>query len=204
VLLNVEAVAVVLVDISLELLKAKCITFLVCPVIFLVFDLQALIGQMDVVISVGEVVVGRGGPDIAILVKINSEVVCHSRPNSDVELARAVQKWFLDVLLDHPERDCLLLVKDEVNYVLVVSEDLNASALVEVRWLDQPDVLLAVLERNTLVLRAALGYLSKPMHEFLDSVIVIILSNNKRRGGRVKNSIARLPCLLVALVVVGE
>lgn len=159
---------------------------------------------MNVIIFVGEVIVGGGSPDIAILVKINPKVICHNRPHPDIELASAVQKWFLYVLLDNPERDCLLLVKDKVNDVLVVSKNLNSSALIKVRWLDQPNVLLAVLERNTFVSRSALCYLSKPMHELLDPVIVLGLSNNKSSGGRVKNSISRLPCLLVALVVVRE
>lgn len=103
-----------------------------CPVVFLVFDLEALIGQMYIVVFVLKVIVGGGSPNIAIFVKINTEVVGDSSPDPDVKLTSAVQKWFFDVLLHDPERNGLLFLKDEVRHVLVISKDLDATALVKV------------------------------------------------------------------------
>ena len=98
-----------------------------CPVVFLVFDLEALIGQMYIVVFVG-----GGSPNIAVFVKINPEVVGNSSPDPYVKLTSAVQKWFFDVLLHDPERNGLLFLKDEVRHVLVISKDLDATALVKV------------------------------------------------------------------------
>lgn len=55
------------------------------PVVFFVLDLEALVGEVDKVVFVCQVVVGGGSPDISLSVEVDAEVFGDHCPYSDVE-----------------------------------------------------------------------------------------------------------------------
>ena len=86
-----------------------------------------------------------------MLVDVNSEVISDKSPYSDIKLSVVVQKWLLDIFLNHPEGVLLIFLKDELRNVSHVFENLDAPALVERGRLDQPHVARAVLQGHFLI-----------------------------------------------------
>lgn len=56
-----------------------------CPVVVFVFDLETLVGQMNEIVFVCQVVVGGGSSDISLSVEKDAEVFSDYCPYSDVE-----------------------------------------------------------------------------------------------------------------------
>lgn len=56
-----------------------------CPVVVFVLDLQTLVGEVDEVVLVGQVVVRGGSPDIALSVEVDAEVFGDNCPHPYVE-----------------------------------------------------------------------------------------------------------------------
>ena len=89
-LLDVQVVlAEILVKISLQILVAQSVALFVLSVAF-ALHLQALVCQMHKSVFCLEVVVGRAGPQIARFVNVNSEILRHDRPHSEVKLATEI------------------------------------------------------------------------------------------------------------------
>ena len=56
-----------------------------CSVVVFVLDLQTLVGEVDEVVFVGQVVVRGGSPYIALSVEVDAEVFGDNCPHSNVE-----------------------------------------------------------------------------------------------------------------------
>lgn len=56
-----------------------------CTVVFFILDLQTLVGQVNEVVFVVQVVVGRCSPDIALFIEVNAEVIGNYCPHPNVE-----------------------------------------------------------------------------------------------------------------------
>ena len=69
---------------------------------FLVFNLHALIGKMDHIVSSIDVKVTRTCSDIALLVNIDSEGISYDSPDADVKLPISVSHRLLNIFLHHP------------------------------------------------------------------------------------------------------
>jgi hypothetical protein len=103
VLLDVQVVlAVLLVQVLLQLLETQSVALLICAV-SPILHLQALVGKMYEVIFILKVILGAAGPHVAVLVKINSEIISNCGPDSKIELTFFIQKRFFDILLNYPE-----------------------------------------------------------------------------------------------------
>lgn len=99
---------------------------------------------------------GAAGAEVARLVEVEVEGAVGDAPHSDVELAALVEQRPLEVLLDHPVRE-LERGLDKARDVSHLVEDLDTLTLVLVGWLNQPDVLLAVLLRQMTLDASATG-----------------------------------------------
>ena len=73
--------AVLLVQIILQLLETESVTLFKCTV-SPILHLQTLVGEMDEVIFVRQIILSAACAHIAVLVYIDSEVVSHRSPNS--------------------------------------------------------------------------------------------------------------------------
>lgn len=89
------------IEISLQVLVTECVALLMLSVA-LALQLQTLIGQVNVVVLVLQVVFGGARAQVAMFVDVNAEVISHHRPDSDIELPAVEQIWMLYILLDNP------------------------------------------------------------------------------------------------------
>ena len=99
-----------------------------------------------------------------MLVEIDTEVICHNGPYSNVKLSSVKKEWMLDILLDDPGSGLWVFMKDALVDVAKVSHDFNASALVKRSWFDKPHVLFAVLDWYAFLFRASTTNLLISLH----------------------------------------
>ena len=138
----------------------------------LTLDLKALIRQVYEGVFRLEIVICRACPQVSGLVVIDSEVIRDDGPHTQVKLAALKEKRMLDVLLNDPALRLGILREDELIDISQVSEQFNATALVQRGRLDEPHVLLAVLDGHALLVRAAPRDLLIPRHEQVDLIVV--------------------------------
>lgn len=124
-----------------------------------------------------------------MLVDVDPEIVRNQGPYSDIKFSVVVQEWLLDVLLNNPEGVLLIFLKNEFGNVTHVFENLDASALVQRRWLHEPHVARTVLKRHSLIPRASPRYLSEPVHKPVYLMIINVSSYHKSCRCGVKDPI---------------
>ena len=107
---------------------------------------------------------GGGGAQVALLVYEDAEVSSEDGPYADIKLAALVCHRFFNVLLHHPIRAINALLIYEVHYQSKLVENLNPLPLICISRLHNPNILLAVLPRSSLLLRATFGYLRESVH----------------------------------------
>jgi hypothetical protein len=193
-----------LIDVTLQVIERKGIAFFVGSIVVLVLNLEALVGQVHVVVLVTEVVLAGSCADVSVPVHVDAEVASYERPDSDVELTRVVKKRLFNVLLHDPEWCLLRSLKDEVIDVFVVTEYLDASSLVQRGRLHEPHVLFAVFDGQALVFKMASVDVSVPVHKLLDASVVRVACYDERGRRRVKHRVVCILSLLVLAVVVVE
>ena len=163
VLLDVDLeVPVLFVQKGLELWKGNGIADLVLAECRLVLDLQAVVGEVDHNVLIVDVVFTTGGPQIALVEKVDVEMGrvvgnVEKGPHPDVKLPLLVDQRPLYVFLYHPVRVRELLFHEGVD-VSELREELDALSLVQPLWLHDPLVVLAVLARNVLGRAQAFAY----------------------------------------------
>ena len=101
-----------------------------------------------------EIVISRTGSQITWLVYINAEVLSHNRPDSEVELATLEKKRVLNIFLNDPALRLRILCKDELIDIAQVPEEFDSFPLIQRSWLDEPHVLLTVLDWDAFLIRA--------------------------------------------------
>ena len=70
---------------------------------FWVFHLQTIICQVDVfVMQVSSVVLDARCPDVSDVTEEEVLIAQCNGPDADIELSALVEKWPLEILLDHP------------------------------------------------------------------------------------------------------
>ena len=160
-----------LLKVGLKVLETDYVSLLMTPIRLLVFDLQAVVREMHALDRIGrlfrlrvdqvpvpvrhvaerlhllQLVLGARRAQIARLVEVEVATAVSEAPDPYVKLPRLVEQWPLQVLLDDPVRE-LQRSFDESGDVRRLVEDLDALALVLVRWLHEPDVVPAVLRRH--------------------------------------------------------
>jgi hypothetical protein len=139
------------------------------------------------VVFVFQIVVRRAGPDVALLVEVDTEVVGNEGPDTDIKLASVVQKGFLDVLLNDPVLVDVVLLIDELVDVSHIFKNLDAATLVHGCWFDEPHVLGAVLVWYALLVRPSSCQVTEPVHEEVDRVVVDVLRDYERRRRSVEH-----------------
>ena len=107
-----------------------------------------------------------------MLVEIDSVVIGHNGPDSDVELAAIEKKWVLHVLLDHPRSRLQVFVVNEVLNVTQIVENLDSSALVERGRFDEPHILSTVLRRHPFLNGSASSYFFESGNELVYLILV--------------------------------
>ena len=120
-------------------------------------------------------------------------------PDAKVELALLVEHRLLHVLLHDPE-GVQGAGKDELLNILDVPEDLDPLALIHSCRFHQPDIVLAVLERQAFLLAAAIVDFLEAVHELGDLVVVRVGGHQEGGGGRVEHLVPILVRLFVAVV----
>ena len=83
---------------------------------FVVF-LEALVGQVHIVVAVLQVVLARLRAQVAFSKDVNAEIIRHQRPHSNVEFASLVQEGLFNVLLHHPKGLFLIFLENEFGNV---------------------------------------------------------------------------------------
>lgn len=158
---------------------------------------------MHVVILVGKTIIVTGGSQVAFTINIKLIAPRKKCPNTKIKLTPSVQHGLLHVFLNDPQ-SVSWAGEYELLDILDVSEDLNSLALVESCGFDQPDVILAMLEWESLFLRATVVYLFEPIHELRDLMIVRVARHQKRCWCTIEDLISRLHRILVSLVILLE
>lgn len=170
-LLDLDAIlAKLFVQIILEFFKSKGISVLMLTIVITIL-LKAVVGKVHVVILVGKTIIVTGGSQVAFTINIKLVAPRKKCPNTKIKLTTSVQHRFFDIFLNYPQ-SVSWAGEYELLDILDVSEDFNSLALVESCGFDQPDVILTVLERKSLLLRATVVYLFEPIHELRDLMIV--------------------------------
>ena len=142
-------IRILLVEVRLELGKGDSVALLMEAKSLLLLHLQTVVGQMHQQVVVVHVILSTRCPEVPLVKEVNVEVPrvlvdVDEHPNPDVKFPILVQQWLLNVLLDNPLRILWLLV-DESNDIPYFGEKLDATALVERCWLQDPLVILTVL-----------------------------------------------------------
>ena len=99
-----------------------------------------------------------------MLVEVDAKVVRNDRPDPDIEFSTVEEKRMLDVLLHDPRPDLWIALKNALIDLSQSLKDLDATALVQAGRLDQPHILLAVLDRHAFLLGLPTGNLLEPIH----------------------------------------
>ena len=139
---------VLVVQVLLKLLEADDVAFLVHAVCVLVLDLKTIVRQVNILIVLVDLscVLLAARAQVANVVEVEFVVAVGEAPHSDVELSILEEQGLLDVLLDDPVRELQARFEKSDDLIEII-KDLDALALVLVRWLDQPYVLSAVFLR---------------------------------------------------------
>ena len=189
-----------LVEILLKRTEGESVAFFISSVGSRV-DLQTLVGEVDELVFVLEVVRAAGRAEVPLMVDVNSEVVGDEAPDANVELALLVQKRLFNVLLNYPEGVLLVLLEDKLSDVAQILHYFDAPALVQRCRLHHPHVLLTVPPRHAFVLTASIADFSEPVHEHLYFPVILRPRNHIGSRRRVENCVICHSGLLVLLVV---
>jgi hypothetical protein len=98
---------------------------------------------------------------------IDLERVGQEGPYSNVKFALLVEQRLFYVLLDNPILVYQGLRGQEGLDISNLAHNFDASPLVGGLWFDKPDILLAMLERNSLTTRETFANLLKPLDELV-------------------------------------
>ena len=182
----------VLIKVLLENLKANCVSIFMFSIVVSIL-LQAVIGEMHVVVLILERVIVRAGPQIALLVVIELVLVWCISPHSDIELSPFEQHWLLNVLLNHPVGIELPRGEELLNLLQTV-KDLYAAALVHVCRLHKPIVFFAMLLRSLLFDAGSLVFLKVHVsrYKLMKLVCVQLRSNDKGCRRSIEDTVACL------------
>ena len=117
---------------------------------------------MDIHIFIINVEFLTASSEVAIFEEVEVQLArvvrdVHEAEHPNVELPPLEQQWLLNILLNNPLRVSWLLFK-EVGYISYFGEHLDAAPLVQGRWLQNPEVLLAVLLGAVLRYRETLSH----------------------------------------------
>ena len=107
----------------------------------------------------------------------------------------------LNVFLDHPTFGLRVFGEDKFVDVPQVPKQFNASALVQRSGFDEPHVLLAVLNRHSLFVRAAARNFFVASHEQVNFIVIADLRYYESCRSRIKYCVPGLLCLLRSGVV---
>ena len=158
---------------------------------------------MHVVILVGEGIVIGARAHVALLVHVELVFPGEECPDAKVELTLLVEHRLLHVLLHDPE-SIQGAGKDELLNILDVPEDLDPLSLIHGCRFHQPDIVLAVLERQAFLFAATIVDFLESVHELRDLVVVWVGGHQEGGGGRVEHLIPSLVRLFVAVIEVLE
>ena len=189
----------VFIQIFLQLFKAQRVAVLMLPVVVSEL-LQTVVSQMNIIVFVRQRIVITGRPHVPFLVDVELQLVCKQSPNPQIKFPPSVQQRLFNVLLHHPEAIAWRSRKYKLLDVFNVSKYFYASALIQGCWLHQPNVLFAVLVRNSLLLAPSLVNFFKSRYELNYFVIVLIASNQKSSWSRVKHWVPFIAGLVLRLV----
>ena len=139
------------VEVLLKVCEAESVAFFISSVVVSVL-LQAVISQVDVVVSALWVVFRGGGPEVAVFVIEKLVLACGHCPHPDIELPAFEQQRLLYVLLDDPQR-VDRLGPEALLDLFQAPADLDALALVQSCRFDQPHVFFTVLRWSAFFVR---------------------------------------------------
>jgi hypothetical protein len=138
----------VLIKVLLQDLIADSVPILMLSIVVAML-LQAVIGQVHVVVAIVQLVVVRGGAQVALVVEEDFLLSVQEDPHADVEFSTFKKEGALDVLLNDPA-SVLRASGDELNYIVELIEYLYPPALVGGSRLNKPDIVRAMLHRYPL------------------------------------------------------
>ena len=191
-----------LVKVLLKRLERQGVAFFKDPVVVTEL-LQAVVGQVDVVVSCVGVVLAARGPQVPVLVVEQVVLARGDGPDPDVELPALEQEWPFYILLHEPERVRQFAFEKGVN-LLNTPADLDAPALVQSCRFDEPHILGAVLGREFFF--ATVSILDVVASVDQESVLFVfyLSSDNERSRDGVVNVVRGFNCKFVTLVKVPE
>ena len=137
------------IKVFLKLVESELITFLKFLIVWGVL-LIAIIGQMDEFIFVIKWIVIRASSHVTSLVEVEIVLIGPKSKDSNIKLSTIKEQRFLHILLNDPQLVSWLR-REEMSDLLKRGKDLYAFALVHVCWFHQPNVLLKLLGRESLI-----------------------------------------------------
>ena len=196
---------VLLLKSFIQILLKLCITQSVALFMFWVlfwFVLEALVGEMHLVIFGWGWVLVRWGAQVTVLVQVDFEVVGQDCPDSDVELPRFVEERLFDVLLEDPTCVAHRHWKQKLLDVPQISKNLNTTPLISVLRFHQPNIFLTVLCWCLFSPAVALGNFLKPVSKRREWVFIFVCQRDQKscRGG-LKHWVASCLGFFIVLII---
>ena len=137
-----------------------------------------------------------------MLVNVDFKVIGHERPLPDIKLSLIVQKWLLDVFLNHPGSGGDGLGEQELLDILQILKNLNTTSLITILRLHKPYVLRAMLHRRPFFPGIAFGYVFESIYEWIEAVVRVADGYEVGRWGCVEYRIILLPRILITFIIV--
>ena len=162
--------------------------------------LETIVGQVDIVVPVWELIGIGGSPQIALIVHVDLLLLVYYDPDSDVKLSSLEEERPLDILLYYPTR-VLRSRSNEFDDIMELIEDFDASPLIGCGRLHQPNIVSTMFHGCPFLRREAFLDLFISLKELCCVRIVHTLRNNEGCGGRIKNIIACITSLVILTVV---
>ena len=165
--------------------------------------LQAVVGEVYVVIGGLRVVLTARGAQIAVSVVQQLVLGSAYRPDPYIELAPLEQQWPLHVFLNEPHRVHGLVLQHLLDF-LHGPTNIDALALVEGRRLNKPHIFLAVLNRKLLLVAVAVLDLAEADVELPVLEVLHQGGDDKRGRDRVVDLVTGHHCCVVLQVEVAQ
>lgn len=123
----------VLVQVLLKCFETNSVAFFVHSIVGPML-LQAVVGEMNIVVAIWKTVVIWRGPQVTLLVEEDLVLAGHQSPHTDVKLPLLEQHGALDVLLHYAAGILCSGINEEEQFIQI-REYLNPSPLVGIAWL---------------------------------------------------------------------
>lgn len=157
-------------------------------IFFFIFDLEALIRQVNIQIWIIEAVFTRGGAQVPLFIKVYVIFRIHHCPDSNIKLSLFIKQGSFNVFLNHTQGTRRSWIY-KVCHLFNVREYFDTFALVHICRFHEPNIIDAMLHGKSFLRSNTSIKLSKSEHHFVSFIIVEFGLYQESGGCRIENSV---------------